>query len=168
MVGPPLQGIRQYANAIWALHEKYTFLSPQQKRLKVAYIFPPVSMEISLIWSSSLTQTRKFPFSLCHRPRASGQSRAIPAANRIGDAGFSKRKWSWNEWFLVIKMHMCEQSALVSGKAKVTQFWTSDFSTWQEEHSSDWSVNGFMMVIYEIYVILQTKRILTEIGKKFS
>lgn len=30
-------------------------------------------------------------------PRASGQSRAIPAAVRSGDTGLSKRKWSWRE-----------------------------------------------------------------------
>lgn len=30
-------------------------------------------------------------------PRASGQSRAIPAAVRSGDTGLSKRKWSWGE-----------------------------------------------------------------------
>ena len=38
--------------------------------------------------------TKKFFWSLCQIPRASGQSRAIPADVRRGETGLSKRKWS--------------------------------------------------------------------------
>lgn len=69
-----------------------TWLSPRQKRSKTRFIFPPFSIEIILVWSSSLTQTKKFFCLLCQIPRESGQSRAIPAHVRRGDTGLSKRK----------------------------------------------------------------------------
>ena len=49
--------------------------------------------------TSSLTQTRNVFSSLCHIPRASGQSRAIRDASRSGDTGLSNRKWSSAGWF---------------------------------------------------------------------
>lgn len=62
-----------------------TLLMPSQKRLKTPAMLPLVSIEINRVWSSSLTQTKKFLASLCQIPRASGQSRAIPAQVSKGD-----------------------------------------------------------------------------------
>jgi len=63
--------------------------------LFLTFIFPPFCIEIILEWSSSLIHTRKFLVALWKIPRASGQSRAIPADVRRGDTGLSKRKWSY-------------------------------------------------------------------------
>ena len=46
----------------------------------------------SLFYQINLT--KKSLLSLCQIPRASGQSRAIPAQVRSGETGLSKRKWS--------------------------------------------------------------------------
>ena len=67
---------------------------PRQKRSNTAFMSPLFSMEMMRIWSSSLTQTRKFLSLLCQIPRASGQSRAMPAHVRSGETGLSNRKWS--------------------------------------------------------------------------
>lgn len=69
-----------------------TSLSPLQNRVNTSCMLPPFCMEITLVWSSSLTQTRKVLRWLCQMPRASGQSRAIPEASSRGDTGLSNRK----------------------------------------------------------------------------
>merc|ERR1711990_402488 len=57
---------------------------PSQKRLKTAVMSPPFCIAMTRRWSSSLTQTKKVLLSLCQMPRASGQSRAMPAQERRG------------------------------------------------------------------------------------
>jgi len=78
----------------WRLMSFSTSLRPLQKRSNTALMLPPFSMEMTRVWSSSLIQTRKFLSLLWKIPRASGQSRAIPAHVRSGETGLSNRKWS--------------------------------------------------------------------------
>ena len=42
-----------------------TFCNPSQNRWNTAFIFPPFSIDMMRMWSSSFTHTRKFFSSLC-------------------------------------------------------------------------------------------------------
>ena len=78
----------------WRLMSRSTSLSPRQKRSNTERMSPPFSIEMTRVWSSSFIQTRKFLSLLWKIPRASGQSRAMPAHVRRGETGLSNRKWS--------------------------------------------------------------------------
>ena len=78
----------------WRLMSRSTSLRPRQKRSNTDFMSPPFSIEMTRVWSSSFNQIRKFLSLLCQIPRASGQSRAMPAHVRSGDTGLSNRKWS--------------------------------------------------------------------------
>mmetsp|Transcript_149673 Transcript_149673/g.363523 ORF Transcript_149673/g.363523 Transcript_149673/m.363523 type:complete len:202 (+) Transcript_149673:200-805(+) len=89
------------------LMDASTACTPRAHRVNTSFTLPPICIEITRMWSSSLHHTRNVFSSLWKMPRASGQSRAAPAfVSSVPPPGFWNRKWS--------SCSFCSSSAVMS------------------------------------------------------